>query len=285
MFSREDGDELPPGVNELVRVYVAQKRKISNGDKLAGRHGNKGVIAKILPQEDMPFLEDGTPVDVVLNPLGVPGRMNVGQVLETHLGWVAKAGWKVEGKGDWQDRLKDIGASEGAPGTNTATPVFDGAKEDEITGLLASTLPNRDGVQMVKAGILEIADILVVNKVDTPGSDTMVRNLRDMAAHTDRADRWVPPVVATEATNASGIAELIAAMDRYAMHRASDPAIEQARRQRQVRARLFALAERELRRRLRDDDPTLDARINAIIARQDDPYDMAAQLAPNGAFV
>jgi DNA-directed RNA polymerase subunit beta len=150
VFSREDGDELPPGVNELVRVYVAQKRKITDGDKLAGRHGNKGVIAKILPQEDMPFLEDGTPVDVVLNPLGVPGRMNVGQVLETHLGWVAKAGWKAEGKGAWQDRLREIGASEGAPGTNTATPVFDGAKEDEITGLLASTLPNRDGDQMVK---------------------------------------------------------------------------------------------------------------------------------------
>jgi DNA-directed RNA polymerase subunit beta len=150
VFSREDGDELPPGVNELVRVYVAQKRKITDGDKLAGRHGNKGVIAKILPQEDMPFLEDGTPVDVVLNPLGVPGRMNVGQVLETHLGWVAKAGWKAEGKGAWQDRLREIGASEGAPGTNTATPVFDGAKEDEITGLLSSTLPNRDGDQMVK---------------------------------------------------------------------------------------------------------------------------------------
>ena len=91
VFTREDGDELPPGVNELVRVYVAAKRKITDGDKLAGRHGNKGVIAKILPVEDMPFLPDGTPVDVVLNPLGVPGRMNVGQVLETHLGWVAKA--------------------------------------------------------------------------------------------------------------------------------------------------------------------------------------------------
>jgi DNA-directed RNA polymerase subunit beta len=149
VFSREDGDELPPGVNELVRVYVAQKRKITDGDKLAGRHGNKGVIAKILPQEDMPFLEDGTPVDVVLNPLGVPGRMNVGQVLETHLGWVAKAGWKAEGKGAWQDRLRDIGASEGAPGTNTATPVFDGAREEEITGLLGSSLPNRDGVQLI----------------------------------------------------------------------------------------------------------------------------------------
>ena len=96
-FSREDGDELSPGVNELVRVYVAQKRKIQDGDKLAGRHGNKGVISKILPVEDMPFLEDGTPVDIVLNPLGVPSRMNVGQVLETHLGWVAKTGWKLEG--------------------------------------------------------------------------------------------------------------------------------------------------------------------------------------------
>ena len=90
VFDRDEGDELPPGVNQLVRVYVAQKRKITDGDKLAGRHGNKGVISKILPVEDMPFLEDGTPVDIVLNPLGVPGRMNVGQVLETHLGWVAK---------------------------------------------------------------------------------------------------------------------------------------------------------------------------------------------------
>ena len=156
VFSREDGDELPPGVNELVRVYVAQKRKISNGDKLAGRHGNKGVIAKILPQEDMPFMEDGTPVDVVLNPLGVPGRMNVGQVLETHLGWIAKTGWQVEGanaKGadPWKKRLTDIGVASAEAGTNTATPVFDGAREDEITGLLGSTLPNRDGVQMVKA--------------------------------------------------------------------------------------------------------------------------------------
>ncbi|HEX4686716.1 MAG TPA: DNA-directed RNA polymerase subunit beta, partial [Nocardioides sp.] len=95
VFTREDGDELPPGVNELVRVYVAQKRKITNGDKLAGRHGNKGVIAKINPVEDMPFLEDGTPVDIVLNPLGVPGRMNIGQILESHLGWVAKTGWQV----------------------------------------------------------------------------------------------------------------------------------------------------------------------------------------------
>ncbi len=137
VFTREDGDELPPGVNQLVRVYVAAKRKITDGDKLAGRHGNKGVIAKILPIEDMPFLEDGTPVDIVLNPLGVPGRMNVGQVLETHLGWVAQAGWKVNGDdADWKKRLKQIGAADAAPGTSVATPVFDGAQEVEITGLL-----------------------------------------------------------------------------------------------------------------------------------------------------
>ena len=152
LFDREEGDELPPGVNQLVRVYVAQKRKINNGDKLAGRHGNKGVIAKILPVEDMPFLEDGTPVDVVLNPLGVPSRMNFGQILETHLGWIAKTGWKVEGEDtDWKRRLKSIGADSCEPGINVATPVFDGAREDEITGMLASSLPNRDGDQMVGA--------------------------------------------------------------------------------------------------------------------------------------
>jgi DNA-directed RNA polymerase subunit beta len=150
VFTREDGDELPPGVNQLVRVYVAAKRKITDGDKLAGRHGNKGVIAKILPIEDMPFLEDGTPVDIVLNPLGVPGRMNVGQVLETHLGWVAQSGWKVEGGGAaWAKRLKDIGAASAEPGAAVATPVFDGAREEEITGLLAATLPNRDGNRLV----------------------------------------------------------------------------------------------------------------------------------------
>ena len=93
VFSRDDAHELPPGVNQLVRVYVAQKRKISEGDKLAGRHGNKGVISKILPIEDMPFLADGTPVDIILNPLGVPSRMNVGQVLEAHLGYAARWGW------------------------------------------------------------------------------------------------------------------------------------------------------------------------------------------------
>ena len=150
VFTREDGDELPPGVNQLVRVYVAQKRKITDGDKLAGRHGNKGVISKILPVEDMPFLSDGTPVDIVLNPLGVPGRMNVGQVLETHLGWVAKAGWQVQGDDEeWKDRLRGIGADASEPGTNVATPVFDGAHEEEITGLLGSTLPNRDGHQLI----------------------------------------------------------------------------------------------------------------------------------------
>ncbi len=152
VFNAEEGDELSPGVNHLVRVYVAQKRKISDGDKLAGRHGNKGVISKILPVEDMPFLEDGTPVDIVLNPLGVPGRMNVGQVLETHLGWVAKNGWEVEGQTeDWQKRLKKIGALKAPADSNIATPVFDGAREDEITGLLASTLPNRDGDRLVGA--------------------------------------------------------------------------------------------------------------------------------------
>jgi len=153
VFTREDGDELPPGVNELVRVYVAAKRKITDGDKLAGRHGNKGVIAKILPIEDMPFLPDGTAVDIVLNPLGVPGRMNVGQVLETHLGWVAKSGWDVEGDdAGWKGRLRQIDAGAAEPGTPVATPVFDGAREEEITGLLGSTRPNRDGDRMVGSG-------------------------------------------------------------------------------------------------------------------------------------
>ena len=141
--------ELPAGVNQVVRVYVAQKRKIQDGDKLAGRHGNKGVISKILPQEDMPFLEDGTPVDVILNPLGVPGRMNVGQVLETHLGWVARSGWKLEGNEPWQENLRAIGASEAAPFTKVATPVFDGTKEEELMGLLGSTNPNKDGLRLI----------------------------------------------------------------------------------------------------------------------------------------
>jgi len=144
VFSREDDDELPAGVNELVRVYVAQKRKISDGDKLAGRHGNKGVIGKILAVEDMPFLPDGTPVDIILNTHGVPRRMNIGQILETHLGWIAKTGWKVEGKPAWAANLPDD-LLESGPNTIVSTPVFDGAREEELQGLLSSTLPNRDG--------------------------------------------------------------------------------------------------------------------------------------------
>ncbi|WP_232663745.1 DNA-directed RNA polymerase subunit beta [Pseudonocardia sp. TRM90224] len=150
VFSRDDEDELAPGVNELVRVYVAQKRKIQDGDKLAGRHGNKGVIGKILPAEDMPFLPDGTPVDIILNTHGVPRRMNIGQVLETHLGWIAKTGWDIEGNPEWASKMPEELYAAPA-GTKTATPVFDGAKEHEITGLLGSTLPNRDGERMVKA--------------------------------------------------------------------------------------------------------------------------------------
>jgi len=153
VFDREDGDELPPGVNQLVRVYVAQKRKISNGDKLAGRHGNKGVISKILPIEDMPFLEDGTPVDIVLNPLGVPSRMNIGQVLETHLGWVAKTGWDITDLHEpWAERLVDVGLGRVGGDQLVATPVFDGANEQEITGLLEHGLPNRDGEHLMDGG-------------------------------------------------------------------------------------------------------------------------------------
>lgn len=147
----EEGFELAAGVNQVVRVYVAQKRKIQDGDKLAGRHGNKGVISKILPVEDMPFLEDGTPVDVVLNPLGVPGRMNVGQVLETHLGWVAKSGWKLEGNEEWQSSLRANGYAEAPANTKVATPVFDGTREEELSGLLGSTLPNKDGMRLIGA--------------------------------------------------------------------------------------------------------------------------------------
>ena len=147
----EEGFELAAGVNQVVRVYVAQKRKIQDGDKLAGRHGNKGVISKILPVEDMPFLEDGTPVDIVLNPLGVPGRMNVGQVLETHLGWVAKSGWKLEGSADWQQSLRANGYADAPANTKVATPVFDGTREEELSGLLGSTLPNKDGMRLVGA--------------------------------------------------------------------------------------------------------------------------------------
>ena len=121
-FDRDAGDDLPPGVNNLVRVYVATKRKIAEGDKLAGRHGNKGVISKIVPEEDMPFLEDGTPVDVILNPLGVPSRMNIGQILETHLGWVAANGWYDDGSEAYKEAH---GRRRGR--VNVATSVFDGA--------------------------------------------------------------------------------------------------------------------------------------------------------------
>ena len=133
VFSRDDGDELPPGVNQLVRVYVAQKRKISVGDKLAGRHGNKGVISKILPIEDMPFMADGTPVDIILNPLGVPSRMNVGQVLEAHLGYAARYGWDL-GEAVGQPAVRGTEKKTRpttSPATLVATPVFDGAHWDE----------------------------------------------------------------------------------------------------------------------------------------------------------
>jgi DNA-directed RNA polymerase subunit beta len=134
VFSRDESHELPPGVNQLVRVYVAQKRKISVGDKLAGRHGNKGVISKILPLEDMPFLADGTPVDIILNPLGVPSRMNVGQVLEAHLGYAARYGWNVDGNAVGQEPVRGTEAKTRTitpPSTLIATPVFDGAHWDE----------------------------------------------------------------------------------------------------------------------------------------------------------
>jgi DNA-directed RNA polymerase subunit beta len=134
VFNRDDGDELPPGVNQLVRVYVAQKRKISVGDKLAGRHGNKGVISKILPIEDMPYMADGTPVDILLNPLGVPSRMNVGQVLEAHLGYCARWGWEIGGDFVGDEPVRGIEKKtrpSTRPSIHVATPVFDGAHWDE----------------------------------------------------------------------------------------------------------------------------------------------------------
>ena len=138
VFSRENGDELSPGVNQLVRVYIAQKRKISEGDKMAGRHGNKGVISKILPAEDMPFLPDGTPVEIVLNPLGVPSRMNIGQVLETHLGWAAKA-----------------------LGIHVATPVFNGATEEEVAKAL-------EEAGLPRSGKIELRDGRTGEPFDNP---------------------------------------------------------------------------------------------------------------------
>jgi DNA-directed RNA polymerase subunit beta len=164
-FSREDGDDLSPGVNKLVRVFVATKRKIAEGDKLAGRHGNKGVISKIVPSEDMPFLEDGTPVDIILNPLGVPSRMNIGQILETHMGWIARHGWQdawtelglpgpeeyrdgnneghrfghgnlVLNPGNGSQKAHGFGNTTGGGTVFIATPVFDGASEQQIDDLL-----------------------------------------------------------------------------------------------------------------------------------------------------
>jgi DNA-directed RNA polymerase subunit beta len=141
IFSREKGDDLPPGVNDLVRVFVAKKRKISEGDKLAGRHGNKGVISKIVDEQDMPFLEDGTPVDVILNPLGVPSRMNVGQILETHLGWVAAQGWYDDGS----DAFK-LAQEKGANGrVYVSTPVFDGATITDVDHALVAWQDHYDG--------------------------------------------------------------------------------------------------------------------------------------------
>jgi DNA-directed RNA polymerase subunit beta len=165
VFNRDDGDELPPGVNQLVRVYVAQKRKISVGDKLAGRHGNKGVISKILPIEDMPYMSYGTPVDIILNPLGVPSRMNVGQVLEAHLGYAARWGWtdiKNGGKvGDEPIRGTETKTRPNTkPSTFVATPVFDGAHWDEeetagkhptIQQILTNLNPESiDGVRLIQ---------------------------------------------------------------------------------------------------------------------------------------
>ncbi|WP_040313755.1 DNA-directed RNA polymerase subunit beta [Schaalia cardiffensis] len=147
----DEEDDLNPGVRQTVRVYVAQRRKITIGDKMAGRHGNKGVVSKILPVEDMPFLEDGTPVDIILNPLGVPGRMNVGQVLEYHLGWLAHQGWDaskaVEAGESWTRDLPAEGITT-QPQTLVATPVFDGLEADELAGLLRNVNPNRDGERL-----------------------------------------------------------------------------------------------------------------------------------------
>jgi DNA-directed RNA polymerase subunit beta len=137
-FSRDAGDDLPPGVNDLVRVFVAKKRKISEGDKLAGRHGNKGVISKIVDEQDMPFLEDGTPVDVILNPLGVPSRMNVGQILETHLGWAAAQGWYDDGSDAYKEAHDNLAKNGGvathppADRVYVSTPVFDGATVADV---------------------------------------------------------------------------------------------------------------------------------------------------------
>ena len=128
-FSRKNGDDLDPGVNEIVRVYIVQKRKITEGDKMAGRHGNKGVISRILPQEDMPYMEDGTPVDIMLNPQGIPSRLNIGQVLEIHLGMAAK-------------KL----------GVHVATPVFDGVRNEDLLAIMAEAGMDPDGKTVLRDG-------------------------------------------------------------------------------------------------------------------------------------
>ena len=155
--SRLDGDELAPGVNELVRVFVAQKRKIQQGDKLSGRHGNKGVISRILPVEDMPYLADGTPIDIILNPLGVPSRMNVGQLLECHLGWAAKWGWS--------DAEETDEVVEGP--MHVATPVFDGATEKEISDVIEKA--NRNLVNMHKQKYGDLARLEFVPQLSRTG--------------------------------------------------------------------------------------------------------------------
>ena len=176
VFSREAGDELPPGVNQLVRVYVGQKRKISEGDKLAGRHGNKGVISKILPVEDMPYLADGTPVDIVLNPLGVPSRMNVGQFLESHLGYAARHGWG-ETPSTWRSPRKTSTVTE--PAVWISSPVFDGAHWDEVEeagrqGTIQSLFDNlhpdgADGQRLVSsAGKAQLHDGRTGERYDRP---------------------------------------------------------------------------------------------------------------------
>ncbi|MBO6006857.1 MAG: DNA-directed RNA polymerase subunit beta, partial [Aeriscardovia sp.] len=147
----EDGEEIPSGINRIIKVYVAQHRKISVGDKLSGRHGNKCTVARILPEEDMPFLADGTPVDIMLNPLSVPSRMNLGQILELHLGWIAKTGWNTDldpGNYKWKLEIPEK-ARKAEPGTLVASPVFDGVKDEVLDGLLKTSLPGPDGEKLV----------------------------------------------------------------------------------------------------------------------------------------
>ena len=161
-FSRENGDDLAPGVNEQVRVYVAQRRKIQQGDKIAGRHGNKGVISEILPVEDMPYMADGTPVDIILNPLGVPSRMNVGQLLECHLGWAAACGWDPD----------SADSDTYVPGPFfVSTPVFDGAKEDEIAEVIQRA--NKNMINLAKERYGEHMRPEFVTQLDGAGKTTL----------------------------------------------------------------------------------------------------------------